>query len=138
MGSGSFIYEASTNTYSSIAVTTTAGSALPGAFFQFLNVSNLWDEQFAPFLDSDAADLTGATGIGLTFSSSLTDAGGIVGVDGYIEAICSGVECFTPMEPQRLILSGSLTGVALPEPGTFLLLAMGLIGAAGMRRSKIA
>jgi hypothetical protein len=126
--SGSFNYDASTNTYSAINVISTAGSVFSGASY-----SSVTDAVFAgstvvglgqnPFFDGD---LTGQSILALIFLNPLTNAGGSDSVF-VMETDCTTSTCL-PAIP-RLGVTGSVTGAAAaPEPPSILLLTSGILG----------
>jgi hypothetical protein len=124
---GSFIYDASTNTYSSVSITTTAGSTRPGATYPFESpvFSSTPGVLFAN--SSTAANLTGETLLILIFSpSSLTNAGGTVPLSGAEEYTCAVAGCHSFLTNYRNTYSGnSLAGQVstVPEPSSGMLLA---------------
>ncbi len=65
----------------------------------------------------------------LFFAGPLTNAGGTV-------PLTDGLDCF--IGPCRVLASGELDGVltTIPEPGTFLMFASGLVGLGGVVRRK--
>lgn len=134
--SGTFNYDADTNTFSAINITTAGGSVLPGDTYTFLCGGDINCSGVAPnsgqalFLDSDPAstNLNGLTGLFLQFTpSALTDAGGVNSISGS-EITCSGSDCNTPTTPSRDIVSGAVSGQApVPEPSSLLLLGTGAV-----------
>jgi hypothetical protein len=139
--SGSFVYDALTNTYSSIDITTTLGSTFPGATY-----TGLVDSSFT--LPSDTGLILGAPDFlgpifQLIFQDHLTNSGGTVflmngafdpiavELTGSGEFTCEPPDCssFTP-DPPRLVTGGTVSGVpatAVPEPSALSLLSMGLV-----------
>jgi len=129
--SGSFVYDAVTNTYSAINVTT-AGGTLAGA--TYTSLSDIAGSSSTGFLfgPNNSSDLTGASFLMWLFDAPLTNSGGIVQVSlpppvDSIEAICTSSDCST--FSQRSITGGEVVGtaVATPEPATFSLVGMGLV-----------
>lgn len=121
--SGTFVYDAATNTYSNINITTTAGSTVTtGATFQFVCTSPCTGVSASPtqvlFLSAaPSGDLTGARGLALWFVAPLTDAGG--GHDlasNSMEASCSNAVCQGNEPPQRQADSGTVQGAPVPPP----------------------
>jgi hypothetical protein len=76
---GSFVYEADTNTYSSINFTTTSGFALPGETYHDVTPgyggANLGVTMVH---DASLPNLTGSTFLAIQFATPLTNAGGVV------------------------------------------------------------
>jgi PEP-CTERM motif len=128
--SGSFMYDAVTNTYSDIMITTTTGTTLTGATYTSLNfLAGSSDTGF--LFGPSSGDLTGASLLMWLFDAPLTNSGGIVQVsvpppDDSIEAICTNSDCTT--FTTRSVTGGEVVGaVATPEPSAFLLVGMGLV-----------
>jgi hypothetical protein len=95
--SGSFTYDPVTNVYSNVSVTTTAGSALPGATYHFVCEPTACTIFPAPssnsvaFLTSTAANRTGQSVFHLDFSPVL--GGGVSAVIGDEEGSCGDSAC---------------------------------------------
>jgi len=105
------------------------GQSADGSSFVFIDLAALDDETLVDdFL------------LFLALEESLTNAGGMVSlVPDFvgIEFICLDVDCanFDPqVNPSRGIAGGTLTGVAVEEPTTLLLLVLGLVGLVWARR----
>jgi hypothetical protein len=134
--SGSFVFDALTNTYSAIDIITTAGSAFGGATYTgidpgFPSTSGQLIVVTNPLL----ADLTGTGVLELDFGP-LTNLGGTFPVVAEGEGTCDDAGCTSGTE-LRTITGGEVTGVvATPEPSTLLLLVMGLAGLAGAAAAK--
>ena len=148
--SGSFVFNADTDTYSSVDITTTAGGGLSAETFLFTcgqdvptctGVSPNSTE--ALFLTSSAANQTGLAGIAFFFTGAggvppagLTDAGGTVDVSnssssvGFVqEAICLDASCSSPESPSVVVTAGSVVAsTGVPEPSSVLLLGAALLG----------
>jgi hypothetical protein len=136
--SGSFVYNADTNTYSSINVTTTTGSARSGATYHFQNGGGA---NALGMVTVVAADLTGTPDLALGFSSSLTNAGGTRTLTGNFEATCQNAGCSSQVGPLRNVTAGSIQGAAAPPPAVplpptviLILTGFGLIGLDQARR----
>jgi PEP-CTERM motif len=133
--SGSFVFDALTNTYSAIDIITTAGSAFGGATYTgidpgFPSTSGQLILVTNPLL----SDFTGTAVLELDFGP-LTNLGGTFPVAGG-EGTCDNTGCSSGTE-LRAITAGEVTGVvATPEPSALLLLVMGLAGLAGAVAAK--
>ena len=126
--SGSFVYDADTDTFSSINLVTTAGSTLSGSVFQnryFTNASHL------VFLDSASLNLTGVSYLDLYIQTPLTNAGGTVNISPAFEGKCADAGCNSSLS--RIFNEGA-TFVAsavggpetqTPEPASLSLMALG-------------
>jgi hypothetical protein len=130
--SGSFVYDATTNTYSNVNITTSGGTILPGASYAFVCTPPCGNDQPAPQLvlfltAAPASNQTGLTGLGLVFFGGLTDppAKAIPLLFG-VEATCDDPTCDDLNEPGR-VASGEIISVppgpipTLSEWGTILL-----------------
>jgi hypothetical protein len=133
--SGSVSYDAATNTYSNINVTTTAGTTLlTGASYTFFS------NGFAPGAGgvllnaSNAADLTGTRGFAVFFNPPLSEFGTTTTITGQ-EATCADAGCNAPAPPSRFVSAGAATAPVQANPVPTLsipmlaLLALALAGA---------
>ncbi len=112
--SGSFVYDATTNTYSSVNITTTAGTVITtGATLLYVSPGVV--PSSTGFLSgaSNAADLTGTRAFALFFAAPLTNAGGVVALASGQEASCSNATCAAPVAPTRSTNAGAVAGTAL-------------------------
>jgi hypothetical protein len=134
--SGSFVYDADSNVFSDIAVTTTAGSVFGGDYYD------------TPFSQSGSYvfafnDLSGAIpGAPVIVIQSvdlepMTNAGGEIAIDvsGSGETICKDLGCteYTPQE-FRFFTAGTISTV--PIPAAVWLFGSALAGLGWMRRRK--
>jgi len=133
--SGSFIFDATASTFSSLLISTTSGftyatkelSAVPFG----VNASGI--ELVDGFV---AGDNVGKSIMNLDFLSALTDAGGVIGLlTGFpsFEGQCIAADCSSG-RVFRTVTSGSVVGVAIPEPSVLVLLMLGLGGLVVTRR----
>ena len=137
--SGSFVYDADTNTYSDIDITTTSGNVYGGL------VASL---SLGPFgfaaVAAGPPPVIGDPMFFLVFSSPLTNAGGNLQFrtsNGAYEGTCGNDGC-SGVDIDRLVAAGGVfTGprVTLSEPGTLAVMGLGLagLGLALRRRIKL-
>ena len=132
---GSFAFDAGSNAFSDILLTTTAGSSFPGTVYSAFQAGNAITMQTA----------NGLSVLQLAFVDALTDIGGTVALgsnsDGRspFEGICvDSVPC-RGYSSIRNIIAGAVTteAAALSEPGSLSLLLIGLAGIVGFRRRNI-
>jgi len=139
---GSFTYDATTDTVTSIDIVTTGGpsgtvtyTALdpgygPYAFdMAFVPAPSLSDYVGQPALELQFQDSTGGL-------ESLTNAGGVVIVD-VNEFVCTNAVCSTADEVRGTLDGGTVVGVPTPEPSALSLLAIGLLGLLAVAGRKI-
>ncbi|MCK6371416.1 MAG: VPLPA-CTERM sorting domain-containing protein [Gammaproteobacteria bacterium] len=140
--SGTFVYDATLNVYSNFNITTTAGGSFGGATY-----TNYLNSPFGPTLNfitaaGTSSDLgIGGTWIGLSFSSGLSNAGGVVSLAGGQESICTtnpppGFFCGGAGNATllRSVVSGAVSAV-VPVPAAVWLFG-GALGALGMMKRR--
>jgi hypothetical protein len=124
VASGTFFYDAGTNVYSGVNISTTLGSVM--AANTYTNPVNGWDS--ALVLNN------GGSWLALVFGSALTDAGTAVAVLAAAEFELAN-DSFVDW---RIARSGSLVDPpppsSVPEPGTLVLVGIGLVSIAVARR----
>jgi hypothetical protein len=131
-GSGTFSYDADTNTYSNIDILTTAGTASTGA--PYMSVIDFAPND-ADYLTVMVVPLAGTHSLELSFAASLTNAGGIIAIEGVGESLC-GQECMYPAVRLRDITSGQIS--AVPVPAAVWLFGSALAGLGWLRRKQTA
>ncbi len=120
--SGSFRFDATTNTYSNFDITVT-GSPVNGAAntYRFINPSSRGNADFMSAVTSSEPDLTGARVIGLTFDTPLTDAGGVVDIriaSSSFQANCATANCSPPQGPIDFTQTGRVATADTTAPDT--------------------
>lgn len=137
---GSFVYDATAMPeYSSINITTTAGSVLSGASYMFLKPGYSTPYNLRPLVTAPPpADLAGTHSLGLGFSTPLNFASGIVPLVGVTEVTCSTATCNIASAPFRNLTAGVVTTTApaqgIPTMSTYnlLLTILGLLLVGGI------
>jgi hypothetical protein len=131
--SGSFVYDALNNTYSSIDITTSATSVFAGATYASLS-SAFGSSASGALIGATSGDLTNTALLFLLFDLDLTNSGGTVPLTtggfalGSVEGTCDNASC-SGSTALRFVTAGDVVGtpVSTPEPSALLLLAMGLV-----------
>jgi hypothetical protein len=127
--SGTFVYDAATNTYSGINVTVTGGSL---SSVSYIAQHPIASATVLAFLPSASGDLTGLRVLVLSPSGALTDSGGArTLVAALAEGPCDNATC-TSATGVRSITAGSLTGssvptAAIPTVSTAMLAALAML-----------
>jgi hypothetical protein len=89
---GSYVYDADSNAYSDINVTSTAGTAYTGESYTYVTGPR-YAETFLLTPYSPSSDLTGETTLVIFLADSMTNVGGTVQIRGGGEAICGSSNC---------------------------------------------
>jgi len=112
--SGSFVYDADTDTYSAVNVTTTGGtSPLPGETYTGFDPSGSDASGLVLQRSQGAGDLTGQNQLLFAFLAPLTNVGGSVTPFLAEEVSCTSADCSTSINAQSL--NGSITGALAPS-----------------------
>jgi len=108
--SGSFVYDATTNTYSAINVTSAGGTL---SSVNYIAPHPLAAATLPIFLPVASGNLTGVRVLVMSAASALSNAGGTVALVGAGEGICADATC-SSAPPARALSGGSLIGAAVP------------------------
>ncbi len=139
--SGSFVFDADTNTYSNISVVTTDGPGpiFNGQSYSLTNPNGGGNADFFQLVVEALPDLTGEISLRAVWDSSLTNAGGTVAILFAHEAVCPDWECLAGSPTSRSLTSGFISTVpAVPIPAALPLFLSALVGIGlfGWRRRK--
>jgi len=134
--SGSFVFNAVTDTVSSVDIITTAGGAFGGTTYTGV------DPGFGPFpndivfvTNPSLTDFTGTPALELAFVGlGLTNLGGVVSLSHGSEDTCADAGCNAAGITLRNITAGEVAST--PEPSSLLLLGTGLLGLMRAAKSK--
>ena len=149
LATGTFTYDADTNTYSAVNITTLPSAPNNGATFTFTCVAPCTG--FTPnstgvlFLTAASnSNLTGTTALNLNFAPQLSNLGGGSNVSGQQDT-CADPQCLGVTAPLRFIASGSVTAPGLParpvptlSPMALGMLALFVALAAGLGYRRVA
>ena len=133
--SGSFTYDALSNSFTVIQVTTTTGTLVTAASYKSLS-SCCGSSDTGLLLGPNVTDFTNTPLLFLLFSAPLTNAGGTIPLMfGFVdtdfdsaEDFCTNSDCSA--FSMRLVTGGEVVGVpstAVPEPSAISFLTLGLI-----------
>ena len=142
--SGSFVYDATTNTDSAVNITTTSGSSVTGSTYTFLCVSpcgggTVMSPNFVSVLTvSGSGNLTGLPQLEVRFLTPLTNAGGTVTLETGLNSFedrCTVANCSATMPPIRTVTAGSITAgpigpavsAQIPTLSTWALIVLALL-----------
>lgn len=132
--SGSYVFDASSNTFSRISITTTASEdASSASFSNTCNGANCASASPAPaqfiiFAPADTSNMTGKQVLLIDLQGPMTDAGGTIPINPPVlptaavqskafSTVCPDATCSTP-GTTRQIVSGEVVGRAFVAPTT--------------------
>jgi len=137
--SGWFTADSVTGNILSWDITTTAGSTLSGYHYDtttsFLYGQNVWGANANSFLIANFAGNNYSPYLNLSFDNPWTSAG-VINVDTSTVGSSGSWECAN-CSPARFATAGTATTQTVPEPGSMMLVGLGLAAlGAGARRKK--
>lgn len=120
VANGSFVFDASTNTYSSVSITTSGGSVFVSSTYtavdpNAVSVDDGTNVELVP--NAGLANFTGTPVLVLFFQTTLTDAGGsswLAGGPASYETTCRDSACTGPSLTRRNFLGGIATTTPPP------------------------
>jgi len=130
--SGSFDFDADTDTFSNISLNTQDGRRIGGSHYTSV----------IPGLSTSVSIAAMSLGnyIGVLLTAPMTNAGGSIGVMPLLstEGVLKRFFGKTLPLPKRFLVKGKLVAdaVSLPEPATLAIFSVGLLGIFSMRRRK--
>ena len=134
---GSFVYDALSNSFTNIAITTTAGSIRSGSSYS--NPTGVGNPTSADFIDPALPVVPNQSErLNLLLASAMTDAGGTIALLESFEFFCADFSC-TSGAGLRQTTTGFITTIArVPEPTTLALIGIALAGLGFSRRGRAA
>jgi hypothetical protein len=128
---GSFVFDADTGTFSAISIVTSPDPAL-GRGATYGIPTGIGSDTFFDTITSFPA--AGKDRFLFVLLAPMTNAGGLIGIEPggplvpSVETTCPDDVCAAPGPGTRLVETGSIvSGVAIPEPSTLLLLGSGAL-----------
>jgi hypothetical protein len=105
---GSFIFDASSGTYSSISITTTAGPVVPSTGYSVHSPAT--GSKFSLILVSSSVIVpSGTTTLALSLTGGLGNSGGTVAVASAAEGTCASADCSTSNTLRTSAVAGSVS-----------------------------
>jgi hypothetical protein len=105
---GSFVFDATTGTYSSISITTTAGKTGPSAGY-FFNIPASSSTTSLTLVSASPIVSGTTTTLAITFPAALTNAGGSVVILNAVEGTCTSVSCAASTMLRSTAVNGSVS-----------------------------
>jgi len=138
---GSFVYDADTNTYSNINITTWFNEDATDMFgiYTYLSPNDTYpaSDRFLPTVSSGSPDLEqNSYGFELFFDEALTNAGGTVAIQRGFEGLCDDPNCvgYDYEWPWREAYAGTIS--AVPIPAAVWLFGSALAGLGWVKRKQ--
>ena len=132
---GSFVYDADINSYSSISFVTDAGT-ISGAAYGFVTSSP--SSTVLDFISTSNPDPTGALRFQFGLNGPMMNAGGVLGIAGGAEWVCLTSACDFPGWGPDMArgFAGHSNISSVPVPAAVWLFGSGLVGLIGVARRK--
>ena len=131
--SGSFVYDADTNTFSDMFIATTNGSERTGAIYgETISGGN---NAFSAVPFAGFPSLVSSPNLVVMFAEQLTNLGGVVDVFMGQEATCNNATCTSLTGPVRFLEDGASVS-AVPIPAALPLFLAGLVALVTVGRRK--
>jgi hypothetical protein len=125
--SGSFDYNADTNTYSFVNITTAGGSQAGSTYLALDPGASSSDTILGVVPNAGLGNFTGTPLLAFQFASPLTDSGGTTStISPSAEGTCANAACSSANGGVRFVSTGSVSSV--PEPSTLGLVLLGALG----------
>jgi hypothetical protein len=112
IATGSFVFDADTNTFTAVDITTTTGTTRTGAHYTKANLVAA-GSSFVLLLTNATGNLTGTPSFAAQLVSPMTDAGGLINFDlsapFHQEESCMDAGCTGGTTPRRFMISGAVS-----------------------------
>jgi hypothetical protein len=108
---GTFVFDATTGTYSDISVTSTSGTAGPAASYLF-DIPASSSTTSVSLVSASPIVAGTTTTLLISFTSGLTNAGGTVAIASAVESTCTSVSCGASTVLRSTSVAGSVSNIA--------------------------
>jgi len=107
---GSFVYDINSNTYSSISVTTTAGTVVQSATYNVVSPTS-GPKGTLNIVSAPVVVPSNTTTLSMTFNNFLGNSGGTVNISSVTEATCTSVDCSSGNTLRTAAVNGTVSSV---------------------------
>lgn len=119
--SGSFVFDADTNVFSAIDMTTISGTVVTGHTYAFTCSCGPGEGNTVLFALTQAGDLANVPFLWLPFAAPMTNAGGMIAINranaGFNEGQCNNTaNCASAVAPKAARLTGQIDGAPVTVP----------------------